>query len=93
MKLTIAEYDGIVESRLVDLENALQTYKDNQPIVCNNDNIAFLQNVVKRANALLEAYEAKVEAEEDATGEELEKGYKLDMTAGLDEALGIRKGE
>lgn len=93
MKLNAMEYSTLVNSRLVDLEGAIQTYKDNEPIVDNKRNLDALNWVVRRAEALLDAYEAKVEADEEETGEELDKKYELNMAAGLDEALNIRKGE
>lgn len=89
MKLTIEEYKGLVDSRLVVLEDAIREYKDKEPIETDMTNVYNLKAIVKSAEALLEAYEAKVEAEEDEQIEEY-KEYSLDLTAGLDGALSIR---
>lgn len=90
MNLTMEECGSLVDSRLVDLENAVKTYKDNEPIVNNAENLNNLQKVIDTANALYDAYDAKVQVEEDNDAEELSKEYGIDMTAGLDEALSIR---
>lgn len=79
MKLTKQEYQNLVDSRLVDLENVLKAYKENEPLVSNATNISNLKALVECAEQLLEAYEAKVEAEEDEQAEEAEKEYQKEF--------------
>lgn len=91
MKLTKQECQNLVDSRLLDLERYVGEYKDNEPTNTDNNNLGKIKDIITGAERLLEAYESKVEAEEEEAGEELEKEYRIDMTAGLDETLNIRK--
>lgn len=76
MKLNKQEYQELVDSRLVELENAIKVYKDNEPIVTDAQTLDNLDYLVKCAEALYKAYEAKVEAELDECAEEAEKRYQ-----------------
>lgn len=76
MNLTKAEHQGLVDMRLVQLEDYIRVYKENEPIITAADNISNLKSIVKCAESLLEAYEAKVDAEEEQLAEEAEEKYK-----------------
>lgn len=77
MKLTKEEYQNLVDSRLVELEELIKEFKDNEPIVSDNENIKTLARIVVRAEALEEAYNAKVDAEMEQQAEEAEKEYQI----------------
>lgn len=65
MKLTKEEYQNLVDSRLVDLKASIDEYQAGEPIVDDNTNIGRLQTIVNAAEALYDAYDAKVMAEEE----------------------------
>lgn len=89
MKLTKQEYDSLFDSRLVDVDHAVKDIHDCFEMQNCADNLIMLNTLIKRAERLKEAYMAYVEANEQEQIDE----YEINMTAGLDEALNIRKGE
>lgn len=94
MELTKQEYESLVDSRLVDLERSLQDFKEYRPVMNDNDNLSAIKNLVMYAEKLQDAYESYMEAEEQEQIDEAEAENKIcgiDMTAGLDEVLNIRK--
>lgn len=95
MKLTKQEHESLVDSRLVDLERSLQDFKDYRPVVNNNDNLEAAKSLVMYAEKLRDACEQLMEADEQEQIDEYEENKicGIDMAAGLDKALNIRKGE
>lgn len=87
MKLTKQEYQALVDSRLVELENAIEDFKNNEAIVNDHTNLKGVSRIVCIAEAFEEAYENMISAEEDQVVEE----YKLNLVDGLEETLSIRK--
>lgn len=76
MKLTKEEHQALVDMRLVQLEDFIRVYKENEPIITDADNISNLKSIVECAEGLLEAYEAKVDAELEQQAEEAEREYQ-----------------
>lgn len=89
MKLNKQEYQALVDSRLVELENAIKDFKNNEPIANDHTNLKGVSRIVYIAEAFEEAYENMISAEEDQVIEE----YKLNLVDDLEETLSIRKGE
>lgn len=54
--LTREEYEGIVDSRLVNLENTIAEFKDKRYVYDENTNLDVLAKVEKTAEELREAY-------------------------------------
>lgn len=79
MKLTKEEYQSLVDSRLVDLQAAIETFRVSQAIVNHTKNIERLETVMSRSELLLEAYQFMVEAEEQEQIDEAEEKYKNDF--------------
>lgn len=75
-KLSIYELKSLVDSRFVDVENEVKFIKDKMEVIDDNTMIDTLDNLVKLAELLKEAYEARVEREEDLHAEELDKKWE-----------------
>lgn len=86
MKLTKEDYQAIIDSRVVDLDNILDVYVNHVSLCSQSISIATLKKLISCAESLIEAHEAYEEAEE---GNQIED-YKINMCEGLDEALSIR---
>lgn len=95
MKLTKQEYQNLIDSRLVDLEDAVKDYKDHAILAPPGALSLLIDNIIKKAEALKDAEEALNDAIEQEQIDEYEENKicGIDMAAGLDKALNIRKGE
>lgn len=93
MKLTKQEYQNLIDSRLVDLEDAVKNYKDQVSIVPDGKEEFLVGCIINCAEKLKEAHKALLEAEEQEQIDEHETENEIcgiDMAAGLDDALNIR---
>lgn len=95
MKLTKQEYQNLIDSRLVDLEDAVKNYKDQAVLVSHGALSLLIDNIIKKAEALKDAEEALNDAIEQEQIDEYEENKicGIDMAEGLDEALSTRKGK
>lgn len=89
MKLTKEDYQAIIDSRVVDLQNVLDVYVNHVSLCSQFISIATLKKLISCAECLIEAHETYEEAEEENQIED----YKINMCEGLDEALSIRGGK
>lgn len=91
MKLTKSEYQSIIDSRRVDLENAVATYRDNISIISDDHVIEQVKQIVKRAELLQEAYEAFLDADEEEQIAEYKESQNDSVESELAKVLSIRK--
>lgn len=76
MKLTKQEYQNLIDSRFVDLEDAVKDYKDQVAIVPDGKEEFLVECIINCAERLKEAHKALLEAEEQVQIDEAEEEYK-----------------
>lgn len=75
MKLSKEELQGLVDSRLVELETSITMFKNNEPIVTDNKSLELAKEITRKAEALEEAYNAKVDSALEQLAEEAEEKW------------------
>lgn len=75
MKLSKEELQGLVDSRLVELEDSIIRLKNNAPILSDDDTIELVKRITRNAEALEEAYNTKVDGALEQLAEEAEEKW------------------
>lgn len=75
MKLSKGELQGLVDSRLVELETSITMFKSDEPIVADNEALELVKCISRKAEALEEAYNAKVDGALEQLAQEAEEKW------------------
>lgn len=75
MKLSKEELQGLVDSRLVELEDSIIRFKNNEPILSDDDTIELVKKITRKAEALEEAYNAKIDGALEQLAQEAEEKW------------------
>lgn len=75
MKLSKEELQGLVDSRLVELEDSIIRFKNNAPILSDDDTIELVKKIARKAEALEEAYNAKIDGALEQLAQEAEEKW------------------
>lgn len=79
MKMKLEEYGNLIDSRLVDLQSAIEEYRNKAVLMTSSGQIELASRIVKCAEALKEAHESMEEAEEQEQIDEIEAEYKKEF--------------
>lgn len=93
MKLSKEELQELVDSRLVELETSITMFKDNESIVSDNGALELAKEITRKAEALEEAYNAKVDGVLEQLAEEAEEKWNRSSNVDVDKlSKGIELG-